>query len=1115
MNDGRTGNSFHLSGDLDPWQGIVLALVAAGLAWWLYRMETSKGTAAPLDKLLPLLRAAAVALIVLTLVGPTIRSIEEEGQRGRVLVFLDASQSMSIKDDHISPGRKLLLAERHGWLPKDQNLLDPALQDAADLLAEARINLTDGLEDPAADLTQLRKEFAKSAKQAADLLDGKNYEVPASMDRKGVLHHQVWNGINGTTVNDLRNQARFREGKPDDSNYLKSAESPVNVGDNFGRRIYAKIIPPETGEYRFWAYSDDECAVYLNNAGINPENAREILRINSAGTRDWSEDRRSRAITLSQGKAYYFEILHKESSGDDYCAVGWTLPSGRLERPIPGNHFRAPNSETAPTFSELREGMRAEVVKIAESLKKGSGEAAETTLRDKLNELAETVLSYESSFRSTFELYAENLATSDNESIRAALADFDATGRWSRATRLLTKREDSILKELSDTHVIEVRALNGQEAEPLWDNRGAGELPEDFGPSAETRRTDIATGLRSTVKADDEDETFIKSEDGKQPRSAAVILTDGLHNEGASPFETAKLLAGRDLPIHAIGLGSDNAPPDLAVLEVETPTKVLKDDRLRGSVSLKDNLPFGTAFKLVVTDEQGEQVWEKELVGMNALRRRVDFDFPMEKLVEDKLSGLGLDKSVERNSIPFRMKIRVEPVKGEVRDDNNERSFAFDAITKKNSMLIVDGRPRWETRYLRNLFERDERWSATAVFAGPASDDGSLPRGEEGDVFPTEKKALFAYDLLVLGEIGKDLLKEEELEWIRDFVANRGGGIILLDGARQRFREFALDDENPIASLLPVKWPEEEGPKRLSPHALRITQQGKKNPALFLHPSEERNEELWGYLPKPGWVAPTEALPGAEVHLEATLDEEGEEAVPLLVSRPVGAGKALYAGFDGTWRWRFEVADKYHQRYWHQIASWIMEQPFAVSDDFVAIDPGASTYRPGETADLRVRVRDRDGKPLDDPDAVVEALVWRDNKVVATVPMETNSESGGLFRGETPALSPGQHVVTLRVSGYGENELRSNVEFLVEEAESPELATLTCNEELLREVAELSGGRFLREEQIGRLNDLLKPISSGKLITTEIALWQSYWWFIPIVLLLGLELFLRKRAGML
>ena len=85
----------------------------------------------------------------------------------------------------------------------------------------------------------------------------------------------------------------------------------------------------------------------------------------------------------------------------------------------------------------------------------------------------------------------------------------------------------------------------------------------------------------------------------------------------------------------------------------------------------------------------------------------------------------------------------------------------------------------------------------------------------------------------------------------------------------------------------------------------------------------------------------------------------------------------------------------------------------------------------------------------------------------------------------------------------------------MQEPESPELSTLTCNENLLQEVAKLSGGTYLREEQIGRLSELLKPISSGRLVTKEIALWQSYWWFVPIILILGLELFLRKRAGML
>ena len=49
----------------------------------------------------------------------------------------------------MSPGRKLLLAEKHGWLPKDQNLLDPTLHDAADLLADARTEIDQRLQNRA------------------------------------------------------------------------------------------------------------------------------------------------------------------------------------------------------------------------------------------------------------------------------------------------------------------------------------------------------------------------------------------------------------------------------------------------------------------------------------------------------------------------------------------------------------------------------------------------------------------------------------------------------------------------------------------------------------------------------------------------------------------------------------------------------------------------------------------------------------------------------------------------------------------------------------------------------------------------------------------------------
>jgi hypothetical protein len=39
---------------------------------------------------------------------------------------------------------------------------------------------------------------------------------------------------------------------------------------------------------------------------------------------------------LTAGTKYYIEALHKEGIESDHLAVGWQLPNGSFERPIPG-----------------------------------------------------------------------------------------------------------------------------------------------------------------------------------------------------------------------------------------------------------------------------------------------------------------------------------------------------------------------------------------------------------------------------------------------------------------------------------------------------------------------------------------------------------------------------------------------------------------------------------------------------------------------------------------------------------------------------------------------------------------------------------------------------------
>jgi hypothetical protein len=105
--------------------------------------------------------------------------------------------------------------------------------------------------------------------------------------------------------------------------------------------------------------------------------------------------------------------------------------------------------------------------------------------------------------------------------------------------------------------------------------------------------------------------------------------------------------------------------------------------------------------------------------------------------------------------------------------------------------------------------------------------------------------------------------------------------------------------------------------------------------------------------------------------------------------------------------------------------------------------------------------------------------------------------------------------VAVESVAIAERDSRARTEFKVEPSETGELTQLALNEDLLKQIATTSGGTYLREEQLPQLLDLLAPMSQGRVIESETVLWQSSWWFLPLIGLLTVEWILRKRAGLL
>jgi hypothetical protein len=146
---------------------------------------------------------------------------------------------------------------------------------------------------------------------------------------------------------------------------------PPNFADNYAAQLIGYLIPPVTGDYRFWIASDDQGILYLS-PDADPAKKRAIaLEPQWSGWRNYlGTERRSMATTgnsafifqhfpgiapdarvndslntvgwihLEAGRRYYIEALMKEGGGEDNLDIAWQMPGGppvvNGQAPIPG-----------------------------------------------------------------------------------------------------------------------------------------------------------------------------------------------------------------------------------------------------------------------------------------------------------------------------------------------------------------------------------------------------------------------------------------------------------------------------------------------------------------------------------------------------------------------------------------------------------------------------------------------------------------------------------------------------------------------------------------------------------------------------------------------------------
>lgn len=172
---------------------------------------------------------------------------------------------------------------------------------------------------------------------------GSNFPAPCE---GGTIGQETWLGITGRDISSIPTTT-----PPSTVAQLTSFEAPRNIADNYGSRIRGYVCVPSTGNYTFWIASDDTGELWLST-DENPSNKRRIAFVSGwTYSNQWTKytTQQSTSIYLIAGRRYYVEALLKEATGGDHLSIGWSLPDGTLERPIPGN--RLSPWETSTAFS--------------------------------------------------------------------------------------------------------------------------------------------------------------------------------------------------------------------------------------------------------------------------------------------------------------------------------------------------------------------------------------------------------------------------------------------------------------------------------------------------------------------------------------------------------------------------------------------------------------------------------------------------------------------------------------------------------------------------------------------------------------------------------------------
>jgi hypothetical protein len=637
--------------------------------------------------------------------------------------------------------------------------------------------------------------------------------------------------------------------------------------------------------------------------------------------------------------------------------------------------------------------------------------------------------------------------------------------------------------------------------------------------SQETQSTDIAAALKKVTDDTPADQL-----------SGVIMLTDGRDHSRTDVQQSIRSFVRRKIPVNSVVIGSQEPIRDAEIISLDAPPQIYNGDSVLLQATLRvDRLKGKTA---LVRLYEGDHLLEERSIMIASDRHRETIRFRHEP--ED--TGM------------HRYRVELVPLEGEETTDNNSISRNVWVSNDQIRFLLIENRPRWEFRYLRNLFAgRDRTIFLQAVLLRPDRLAGvpapPIVHASAGRAFddcdatalPRSEAEWLKFDAVVLGDVSPEQLGADGVRALETFVRRKGGSLVVIAGPN--FMPHAYRS-SPLADLLPVKLTGPEFETAKSPESscfLTTTTEGQAH--VILQQADGRPASALQQFPELSWRHPdcevrvgatvlayASQRPKADARNEdndnAPADEPSQEAqrrAALMAWHRFGAGKVLQLNFDESWRLRYGIGDRLHHQFWGQIIRWAVSERLSTGTDLVRMGTDRTLYHSGEPIIVQARLLDDQRNPV--TNQPVRAVLMENDVPVRTIDLVPQADRQGLLQAEIRDFAaPGKYrvelqgeIVTHLLNQDSQQGATVGLEIGIEPATpDDELLDLVADSAIATQLADATGGIVVTPEHSSDVLKQLGPTSTFHRRRWTVPLWNLWPVISSFLGVLSVEWILRK-----